>query len=219
MAIKFFRREITLYGKRRNLEKVNSRTNLVSGNYIPLLDSDVIKEISERFDKTNLVNPIKKDSSTLSTIVIHYRLGDMRKYKSRADNLGGHGIVSPETFKKVLEYLNLLGKHEVQVVSDEVEIAKKLLNEVGLNTAKVSIKTHSAFDDLKIIGNSKVFIGSVSQFSIFAGTICSYNGGKVYLPTNAYGVGDWEKDFSVSGFNYFECEYLPPTHWLFNLEQ
>ena len=208
------RGEIVIGGKSKNLEKVRDSTSVVSGNFVPLIDNDVLAKLSYRFTRTNLTNPFNTDGKK-SEVVIHFRLGDMRKMPSRDLKMGGHGVVDPITFKKIIELENIYTKNTlIKLVSDEPKIAVKLLKDVGISTTSESEKP-LIWQDLQTIASAKIFIGSLSQFSFFGATICALNGGKPYLPSKVYGEGNLEEDLNISLFNYFEYNYLQSDHYLF----
>ena len=96
------RGEIVIGGKSKNLQMVRDSTSVVSGNFVPIIDNDVLTKLSYRFTRANLPNPFNTHDKK-SDIVIHYRLGDMRKMPSRDLKMGGHGVVDPMIFKKILE--------------------------------------------------------------------------------------------------------------------
>ena len=209
------RGEVVIGGKRKNLEKVRARTSVVSGNFVPLIDNVVFTKLSDRFTSANLPNPFNTHDKK-EEIVIHYRLGDMRKMPSRDPKMGGHGVVDPITFLKILALENIdINNFSVKLVSDEPEIAVKLLKDVGINAISERKKA-SIWQDLQKISSAKIFIGSLSQFSFFGATICAFNGGKPYLPSKVYGLGNLEEDLNISLFNYFEYNYLQPNHYLFH---
>ena len=209
------RGEVVIGGKRKNLKKVRARTLVVSGNFVPLIDKYVFNELSDRITRANLPNPFNVNHKK-AEIVIHYRLGDMRKMPSRDPKMGGHGVVDPITFLKILALENIdINNISVKLVSDEPEIAIKLLKDVGISATSESEKI-SIWQDLQTISSAKIFIGSLSQFSFFGATICAFNGGKQYLPSKVYGLGNLEEDLNISLFNYFEYNYLQPNHYLFH---
>jgi len=209
------RGEVVIGGKRKNLEKVRARTSVVSGNFVPLIDNVVFTKLSDRFTSANLPNPFNTHDKK-EEIVIHYRLGDMRKMPSRDPKMGGHGVVDPITFKKILELESIdTDTTSINLVSDEPGIAVKLLKDVGISATSES-KKKSIWQDLQTISSAKIFIGSLSQFSFFGATICAFNGGKQYLPSKVYGLGNLEEDLNISLFNYFEYNYLQPNHYLFH---
>jgi len=210
------RGEVVVGGKRKNLEKVKTKTMMVSGNFVPLIDNELFIKLSDRFTRANLPNPFNANNKM--EIVIHYRLGDMRKMPSRDPKMGGHGVVDPQTFKKILELEDVDVKSaSVKLVSDEPEIALNLLKEEGINATYVDINP-SIWQDLETIASARIFIGSLSQFSMFGATICASKGGKPYLPLSVYGQGNLKEDLGNDLFNYFSYTYLKPNHSLFHKE-
>jgi hypothetical protein len=210
------RREIVIGGKRKNLYKINHKTNSVSGNYVPLVDKLVNKELSKRFTSANLPDPFGLNA-VKKEFVIHYRLGDMRKMPARNKVFGGHGVVDPVTFRQILKLENFdIDSMLVKVVSDEPIIAKQLLKDVGINS-EIDETSSNLWKDLRVIGSAKVFIGSMSQFSLFGATITATNQGRVYLPSSIYGEGKMTDVISDVGFNYFDYLYLPKGHYVFSI--
>jgi hypothetical protein len=211
------RGEKVIGGKRKNLEKVTSNTLVVSGNFVPIIDRDVFDALSSRFVEAKLPNLFITHRDA-TDVVIHYRLGDMRTMPSRNPKMGGHGVVNPLTFKQILELENINTKKiKIKLVSDEPAIAFKLLRDVGITTVYAE-KQPSIWEDLETIGSAKIFIGSMSQFSMFGATICASNGGKPYLPISVYGQGNLKEDLGNDLFNYFGYTYLKPNHSLFHKE-
>ena len=210
------RGEIVIAGKRKNLDKINQKTNSVSGNFVPLVDKLVNKELSKRFISANLPDPF--DLSVIKReFVIHYRLGDMRKMPARNKEFGGHGVVDPMTFKEILKLESFdLDSMAVKVVSDEPIIAKQLLKDVGIDS-EIDGSSSNLWDDLRVIGSARVFIGSMSQFSLFGATITATNQGSVYLPSSIYGEGKMSDLVGNSGFKYFDYLYLPKGHYVFSM--
>jgi hypothetical protein len=207
------RGEVVIGGKRKNLEKVNARTMMVSGNFVPLIDNELFIKLSDRFTRGNLPNPFNAHNNK-AEIVIHYRLGDMRKMPTRDTKMGGHGIIDPVIFKKVLELENIdTSSTSIKLVSDEPELALQVLRDVGI-IATIETEKPFIWQDLQIIASAKIFIGSMSQFSLFGATICAYNGGVSYLPLNAYG-NNFQKNLDIDLFNYYNVKFLPLSHYLF----
>lgn len=214
VVLRRFRGEIVVGGNRKNLEKVKRRTLSVSGNFIPLINKEVFIELSKRFDKAQISNPFNP-IATNQDVVIHYRLGDMRKMPARGTHMGGHGVVDPETFKQILKLLEFdVDKLTVKLVSDEPDIGTQLLRDVGIKATTHS-STPSIWQDLESIASANIFIGSMSQFSFFGAMLCSYQGGKPYLPSKVYGAGDVQAELQIDEFNYFDYKYLPQDHYLF----
>lgn len=209
------RGEYVIGGQVRRLRRVPRYARSVSGNFPPLLDSEIFHELSIRFAESNIVNPFNVHKNEKS-IIIHYRLGDMRKMPARNQQYGGHGVVDPAVFKEILQSLNLdLGKVRVGVVSDEPEIAIQLLKEAGVEHAYIA-GLSDVWADLRVIASAGTFLASSSQFSIVGAVLCLSNGGRVVLPSSNYGEGSTRDHLDIVGFDYFGYRYLSPQHWIFN---
>jgi hypothetical protein len=207
--------EYVVAGKIARLKKVPPNSKTITGIFPPLLDPDVINEVSRRIDKSGFKNPFK-ETSMARDIVIHYRLGDMRKMPARTQDLGGHGVVDPMVFYEILSGLDSISNTpEIFIVSDEPDLAVKLLEEAGFKKL-FKVESSNVWDDLCVIASARVFIGSLSQFSTFGAIACHHQGGKVFLPSNTYGKSLTRLDFGLEEFNYCEYRYLKPDHWLFS---
>lgn len=216
-----FRGNYIVRANRKNLLRVNARVRFISGNFVPYLDSSVAQGLKIRFRRASLPSPINDETDTnkgkwqSDQIIIHVRLGDMRKMNSRIPGIGGHGIIDPSC------YLDILSKFQAQiktanirVVSDEPELALKLLSSVGINAKMLS--NFSVWEDIESISKSTVFIGSMSQFSFFGALVCDFNGGIVFLPLNLPDkLFDTRDNFGIKSFNYYSEKYLPADHWIF----
>jgi hypothetical protein len=215
VPLRRLRREIVVGGKRKNLDRVKSNTLTVSGNFVPLFDNGVFSELSKRFSQAEIPNPFDKPEIK-NEVVIHYRLGDMRKMPARDKEMGGHGIVDPETFKEILELVKFdFKKNTIRLVSDEPEIAIKVLKSIGIVTDTADVKP-SLWQDLRTIASAKVFIGSMSQFSFFGAMLCAYHGGLSYIPSKIYGEGNIKDNLKIEQFKFFDYKYLPQEHYLFH---
>ena len=212
---KKFRHEYVVEGKIGKLKKVPKNINTVTGTFPPILEHEVISEMSKRIENCGYPNPFKRPTEKIS-LVIHYRLGDMRKMPARNSQFGGHGVVDPNVFKEVLEKIEL---HEeisrIVVVSDEPEIAMQLLKDAGFCNLSAA-NSNNPWENLITIGSAKIFVGSMSQFSIFGAVLCHLNEGQVFLPSTTYGRGLTVEDLGISEFNYIDYRYLGTNHWIFN---
>lgn len=214
VTLKRIMNEVIIGGRKNRLFWVNENTKAVSGNFVPYLDSAVASQLEQRFISAKLPNPFQFPGKE-KQIVIHYRLGDMRRMPSRIPGLGGHGVVDPHVFRRILELEDIpIADASIRLVSDEPAVAAKALLEVGINTTFESNTT--IWDDLKSIASAKLFIGSMSQFSIFGALLCANNGGRPYLPSTAYGELDLSREISRTDFAYFDYSYLRDNHWLFS---
>ena len=213
-TLRRMRGEFIIGGERKSLDSIKRNAKSISANFVPIVDEFVNREMSRRFAGAGIPNPYSKISRQ-NEVVVHFRLGDMRKLPQRVDGMGGHGVVSPQTFREILKLENVdLEKDQVTLVSDEPELASNVLLEVGIS-CKFSRLDPSIWDDLSAISQAKLFIGSMSQFSLFGGAICASNGGKVYIPSTEYGGRTLYHSIGIGEFNYFDYKYLPPEHWIF----
>jgi hypothetical protein len=142
----------------------------------------------------------------------------MRKMPARNSKFGGHGVVDPLLFKEVIKKFKLCeGNSRITVISDEPEIAIKLLEGVGLDNLQAT-ESNDPWENLSSIAAAQNFIGSLSQFSTFGAILCHINGGRIFLPSSTYGKGSTSLDFGISEFNYLEYRYLESDHWIFQSE-
>jgi hypothetical protein len=208
------RREAVVAGNIANLKRVPKTFRYVSGIFVPIVDPQVFGELQARFDRSPFENPFERSAETYD-VVIHYRLGDMIHVPNRLPGFGGHGITSPETFRNVMEREDMVSKSSrVAVVSDSPELAKKLMEEVGVNCTVMP--PGSVWRDLKIIGNAALFLGSSSQFSAFGATICARNNGIPYLPDRVFDQPELPAEQRLPEFRYFKHSFIPDGHWLFH---
>lgn len=209
------RGEYVIGGKIELLKRIPRSVKSVTGIFPPVLDSAVITEMSKRIEDSGHPNPMKNVEVKMD-LVIHYRLGDMRKMPARNSEFGGHGVVDPLIFKEVIEKFQMLEDNSnITVVSDEPKIAIKLLEEVGLQNLQAT-ESNNPWENLKTIASARNFIGSLSQFSTFGAILCFLNGGRVFLPSSVYGKGSLNKDFGINEFDYIEYKYLKHDHWIFH---
>ena len=213
--IRKIRGEYVIGGKIELLKRVPKSVKSVTGIFPPILDSAVITEMCKRIENAGHPNPFK-NVDVKSNLVIHYRLGDMRKMPARNSRFGGHGVVDPLLFKEVIEKFKMREDNSnITVVSDEPEIAIKLLEEVGLQNLQAT-ESNNPWENLKTIASARNFIGSLSQFSTFGAILCSLNCGRVFLPSSVYGKGSLNSDFGIDEFDYIEYKYLKSDHWIFH---
>jgi hypothetical protein len=211
--LRIARREIAIGGSRKRLDQVTRRTR-ISGNFVPIVDEEVFEELEERLGEKAVVNPFSPVIARNSA-VIHYRLGDMR-----IDPYGGEKsiesrVVDPKVFRDILGSLEFDFNHNsVQVVSDEPDLACRLLADVGI-MANASSGNFAFWADLAQISSAKILIGSLSQMSFLGGALCVRNGGKVFLPKDVFGELDLADNFGIDSFNYYGISYLKLDHWLF----
>ena len=104
-----FRGEHAIEGSLKNLERVTKKTKAISGGFVPLLNTNVSKEMDSRFKSAGKKSPFSKSqrSTDSNFVVIHYRMGDKPAKFSHPSDFGGDGIVDPASFRAILGSLNL----------------------------------------------------------------------------------------------------------------
>jgi hypothetical protein len=209
------RKEDALLASRKNLDKVNSNSKAVSGGFVPLVDVQVSAELDNRFLRAGKRSPfsISLDDSSRPDIVIHFRIGDKRAKFTHPSDFGGDGISDPQVFKKIIDSMNLKEVPRIIVVSDEPQVAQALLNDVGI-VAETNPVTGNLWDDLYLMSQARLFIGSWSQVSQLAAICVSGNKGEAYLPSTTQ-VGTKIK-WQIDGVAFFKPQFLEQEHWIYS---
>lgn len=215
VPLRRIRGEVVISGKRERLDLVSDHTRMVSGIYVPLVDEYVFDDLSNRFNRASLPNPFsRKNLAQRDVVMIHYRLGDMRKIPSRIPGIGGHGVVDPVVFAKLIsQNAGEWGSYRIEVISDEPLLAQRLLSEVGVKT--VISSQGNVWRDLQRISESRVFLGSMSQFSLVAALLVNVNQGEVLLPKSIYEQEELNSALRIRGLRFEDYSYLPEGHWIF----
>lgn len=212
--LRLLRREVVVGGSRKKLDQVTTRTRIVSGNFVPVVEDAVFLDLENRLNGKVGLNPFASKVVS-SAAVIHYRLGDMRIDPISDSPSQESRVVDPQVFRKILSAVNFDFENDaVLVVSDEPGLAAQLLSSVGMRVRETSSEA-GFWADLDTMASAKVFIGSLSQMSFLGGSLCLRNGGQVFLPGDAFGEVDIARDLEIEGFNYFEISYLNRSHWIF----
>jgi hypothetical protein len=214
--VRVIRKEVSIGGHRKNLSKIKSGTRIISGNFVPLNDESVFHNLSARLGLHPQDNPFAPQELT-DNVVIHYRLGDMRKVPNDSNREIESRVVDPAIFLEIMTECNLtLNRTKIWLLSDEPQVAKALLNSVGISKVQVG-EGIDFWKDLQIMASAKILIGSLSQMSVLGGVLCIRNGGSVVLPSNAHGEGDLEKGINIEGFRYHKFRYLKRSHAIFSV--
>ena len=209
------KKEYAILADQNRIRRIPHNLSSISGGYTPITDELVHHCMFKRFQTSRLENPYDASKSTPSRkpyIAIHYRIGDMR-FKYRYPTAKGDGILSPETFKKIVSLLPSSEKLEVRVVSENPSLATKLLEEVGIE-ASYSSEEPSIWEDLSTMCESKFLISPYSTVSIFAACVRSHLGRLTYFPKyNSVGViPKWSLERTIS----YEPQYLTEEHWIYS---
>ncbi|CAN2170405.1 hypothetical protein MCEMRH37_00033 [Candidatus Nanopelagicaceae bacterium] len=209
------RGEDALLAKRKNLDKVSSKSRAVSGGFVPIADLHVNAEMDRRFLKAGVRSPfsISLEESMRPDVVIHFRIGDKRAKFSHPSDFGGDGICDPNVFSSITNSLKTGPNPKIIVVSDEPKVAQALLREAGLNVETNPV-TGNLWDDLYLMSQARVFVGSWSQVSQLAAICVSGNKGKAFLPSTTQ-VGTKIK-WQVDGVTFYDPEFLEEEHWIYS---
>jgi hypothetical protein len=197
------------------LTKVSARVKAVSGGFVPLVDQGVAEEMDRRFISSGKKSPFSKANMTEYSpgIVIHYRMGDKRTKFSIPADFGGDGILDPTVFKEILTKLNQFDNPNIYVVSDEPKVAQKVLGSIGIRV-KLNQKIGDVWEDIFLMSQADIFIGSWSQVSQL-GAVCNIsNGGKAFLPSSTQ-VGTKIR-WKIDGVNFYQPRFLPESHEIYS---
>lgn len=219
----FFVRKNRVSQEKNLLIEVNGRTEIVatwnikSGMIVGGISPGIIRiaapELNEFFSKFSYSNPFDRLKDFPENIAIHYRLGDMRTNPQWRKT---HGVLNPSV---ILEELNRICKGTTRqlsrvVYSDEPQIAKLLLESVGLFDCEY-VNSSDIWSDLQKMSNSTYFIGSFSTVSMVAAEIRSFYN---YLPSNLpINCRKYTSPHKASSTDYFEARILPLRHWVYKI--
>ena len=209
------RGEDVIFASRKNLDRVTLKSKAVSGGFVPIADLQVSREMDKRFVGAGKPSPfsISLEDSTRPDIVIHFRIGDKRAKFSHPSDFGGDGISNPKVFKLVIDSINFATKPKITVVSDEPEVAQALLREVEIESETNAV-TGDLWEDLYLMSQARVFIGSWSQVSQLAAICVSGNGGKAFLPSTTQ-VGT-KINWQIDGVSFYSPLFLEKEHKIYS---
>ena len=208
------RGESALLASLKNLEKVSGRTKAVSGGFVPFFNEPVNLEMGKRFETAGKKSPfsLSMNQESRPDVVIHYRIGDKRAKFSHPSDFGGDGICDPLGFKHLIQEFGSTDIKKIVVVSDEPEVAAKLLADVGVRVETNLVKG-DIWEDLYLMSQAKMFIGSWSQVSQLAAICVVGNGGHALLPstTQVRTKVRWK----ISSVNFYAPTFLEEGHWIY----
>ena len=208
------RGESALLASLNNLEKVSGRTRAVSGGFVPILNQSVNLEMEQRFAIAGKKSPfsLSMNQGLRPDVVIHYRIGDKRAKFSHPSDFGGDGICDPSGFKRLIQEFGTADVKRIVVVSDEPQVAANLLQDVGVNVETNLVKG-DIWEDIYLMSQAKMFIGSWSQVSQLAAICVAGNGGQAFLPLTTQ-VGTKIK-WTIPSVNFYEPTFLEEGHWIY----
>lgn len=214
-SLQKLRREEALLASFRNLNRVSSRSRAVSGGFVPLSDRKVNEDMDFRFKRSGLKSPFSTNLylGARPEIVIHFRIGDKRAKFTHPSDFGGDGVSDPKVFKQIIEENGPVNQKKVIVVSDEPLVAQKLLREVGID-AEIPSVTGNLWEDIYLMSQARLFIGSWSQVSQLAAICVAWNGGQAHLPSTTQ-VGT-KISWNIDSTTFYSPKFLEENHWIYS---
>ncbi len=211
----FLRRELLIKSSPKKLMNISHYYKAMSGGFAQINEADVNANMTLRFQRANKMSPFIKPSSRGNLTIIHYRLGDkkatpaqMQKTKDFNTDL----IIDPITYTEVLSQIESIDLENVFVVSDEPQLAQKLLATVGIK-AKLNPSIGNIWDDILFMAHAKVFIGTKSQVSQLVNICVENNGGKSFM----LNFSKHEKYNKFKRTTYVTSKFLEPNHEIYSL--
>jgi len=208
--LEVLKRERAIHGKTQRLMKISLFYKSISGGFATINEEMVNNEMHSRFLRAGLKSPFSK-SLNENTVVIHYRLGDRRAIHNHSIDYIVTPILNPKSFTNLIKDVTKLNHQNIWVVSDEPEVAKELLSQVGV-VAKIREHGGSIWEDLYFMSQADIFIGSNSQVSRLANICVEINGGSSYM-LNLEGIKNYKK---FPNTIFLESEFLPSSHEIYN---
>ena len=211
----FLRRELLIKASPTRLMKINSYYKAISGGYAQINETDVNANMTLRFQRANRRSPFIKSNSTSNLTIIHYRLGDKKATPAQMQKTNDFNtdlIINPLTYMEVLNQVEDLDPENVFVVSDEPQLAQKLLATVGIK-AKLNPSIGNIWEDVLFMAQARVFIGSKSQVSQLVNICVENNGGKSFML-------NFSKHHRYNKFKrttYVTPKFLEPNHEIYSL--
>lgn len=212
----FLRRELAVKSSPERLIKISKYFTSISGGFAQINEVNVNKEMSLRFQKSKLESPFAKVNANPNLTIIHYRLGDKKATPGQMKHTKDFNtdlIVDPKTYLNVLSNIEDLDRDNIYVVSDEPQLAQKLLAEVGI-AAKIKSDVGNIWEDVLFMSQAKVFIGTKSQVSQLVNICVENNGGKSYMLNFSKHTG-YDK---FTNTTYVEARFLAPNHSIYSLD-
>lgn len=214
--LKRLKKEWMLQYQIDRLKNVPNWVKVISGGYMPFVDIDTRMRLEEMFNQSSMQSIFLKKNDVQyfqESAVIHYRLGNKRATFSSPE-LGGkvNSIIDAGDFPKILSSLEKKPK-SVFVVSDDFQIAQKLLLEVGIHAEKNPLGT-GIWNDLALMNAAGYLLcpwSTVSQLAI----ACSASPSKKIFYPATDGAGTTPL-WRVSDVKYYRPSYLPEHHWLYD---
>jgi hypothetical protein len=181
--LQFLRRELAVKNSSSRLVNINRYYNKISGGFAQINDIEVNKEMNTRFEFSEIKSPFAKIVSDDDITVIHYRLGDKKATPGQMKHTKDFNtdlIIDPKAYFEIINQIKDIDRKNIFVVSDEPQLAQKLLAGAGVK-AKIYSRKGNIWDDVLFMSKAKIFIGTKSQVSQLANICVENNGGRSYM--------------------------------------
>lgn len=211
--LQFLRRELAVMGSAKKIVKISSYYRAISGGFAILNISQVNKEMHNRFLSAKMKSPFLLNTPSAKSIVIHYRLGDKKASGHYPSDFNSDEIIDPQSFAKVLDEIGVKDSAKITVVSDEPKLAQHLLQQANIR-AEIASRTGSIWDDVYIMSQASIFIGSNSQVSKFASIAVENNGGRSYL----LNVDNPDNFYNFSNITFIKASTLNLENKIYSLD-
>jgi hypothetical protein len=214
--LQFIRKELAIGSSPSKLSKISKHYKTISGGFAQINEPTVNKEMNLRFYKAAMKSPFSKSNNISNLTILHYRLGDKKATPAqmeRTKDFNTDLIIDPISYVNVLKQITNLDEDNIFVVSDEPELAQKLLLGVGLK-AKINSRAGNIWEDVSFMSQANVFIGSKSQVSQLVNICVEANGGKSFM-LNLLKPINYEK---FPNTNYVKAKFLEANHSIYSLD-
>lgn len=210
------RGEWVINGSFERVETVPRSVRMITGGFPPFVDPETRDSLSERFQRGGITDIFKFPVSSpnhAQKVVIQYRLGNKREAFQYSSGVGGdaNAVLNPSIFSEILQNQSEQIR-EIYLVSDEPELAQKLLMEVGIET-RINPYGSDLWSDLRLMSEANLLIcpwSTVSQL-IIACTASPIK--KIYYPdTDGAGI---PRPWHVDNVIYYKPKYLPESHYVY----
>jgi hypothetical protein len=215
ILLSLLRKEWKINYKLTRIDIVPSWIKYLGGGFPPFVNFETIESMRLRFKRSGIPLDFRPHASrTLINqveVVIHYRIGDKRSTYANP-TVSGDGIIDPICFKNIIDNSMFANSNLVYVVSDEPDVAIKLLETVGISAKKNPI-SRNLWGDMQLMLDAKLLICPWSTVSQFVMCIADNSQTKIYYPSKDGGgaMPNW----TIAGVNFYEPIYLGRGHSIY----
>jgi hypothetical protein len=214
--LQFFRRELAIRNSQSRLIKINKYFNKISGGFAQINDFAVNKEMNLRFGKSEIKSPFIKNVADIDLTIIHYRLGDKKATPAQMKHTKDFNtdlIIDPKTYLEILNQIKDVDRDNIFVVSDEPQLAQKLLAGAGIKT-KINSSAGNIWEDILFMSRAGTFIGTKSQVSQLVNICVENNGGRSYM----LNFSKIDKYNNFKNTTYVKSKFIDPSDKIYSLD-